>query len=410
MTKIYNTPWAIVPDGLSEMARSIDKFATENTLFGDFIQEYHDKSLLSSIRDAVGTLSITGVLTHKTNWGTVALNGVSTEQIERDFDSLIENSTIEKIILVIDSPGGEVDGILPLAEKIFESRGKKEIIALVNPVAASAAYWLASAASKVYISSATDTVGSIGVVTMHVDYSVLMEEKLGIKTTEIYAGKYKRIAGAFKPLSVEGKAVLQERVDYLYSLFVNQVARNRGTEASVLHENFADGRVFTGEQAIQGLVDGIKDMKSLTEEKEKKEVFLMPGDAITLEFLETKESALLESIRAASLEDGMKKGASAERQRIIKIQALSQPGFEEIISLAIANGDEPGTAALAIIREQKSRGPAATLKAIEKDSQTVDIVPTATTEEQNKEEEKKKAIANMVSAGNRATAIEKEEK
>ena len=186
MTKIYNTPWAIVPDGLSEMARSIDKFATENTLFGDIIQEYHDKSLLSSIRDAVGTLSITGVLTHKTNWGTVALNGVSTEQIERDFDSLIENSTIEKIILVIDSPGGEVDGILPLAEKIFESRGKKEIIALVNPVAASAAYWLASAASKVYISSATDTVGSIGVVTMHVDYSVLMEEKLGIKTTEIY--------------------------------------------------------------------------------------------------------------------------------------------------------------------------------------------------------------------------------
>ena len=128
---------------------------------------------------------------------------------------------------------------------------------------ASAAYYIGAAAHEVYISGDMPLIGSIGVVATHVDRSKF-EEKIGLKTTEVYAGKYKRIASAYKPLSKDGKASIQDQVDYVYSIFVDDVAKYRGVSADAVLDNMADGKIFIGKQAIQaGLVDGVSTFDQL---------------------------------------------------------------------------------------------------------------------------------------------------
>lgn len=123
---------------------------------------------------------------------------------------------------------------------------------------ASAAYWIASAAQSLHLASNTTGAGSIGVLATHVDISGL-EERAGVRRTEIVAGKFKASGSPHKPLSAEGREVLQAQVNYLYGLFVADVAAHRRiNQATAL--KMADGRVYMGTQAVNaGLVDGIAD-------------------------------------------------------------------------------------------------------------------------------------------------------
>jgi len=188
--------------------------------------------------------------------------GVSTELIGRDFTQAMNDPNVKSIVFYIDSPGGSVDGTQELARMVMSARGKKEVVAYTDGMMASASYWIGSAADKVYISGDTTQVGSIGVVAQHVDVSKA-EEKMGVKTTEIVAGKYKRVASQYGPLTEEGKSALQEAVDYIYSAFVNDVAMFRGVSVEKAL-SMADGKVFMGKQAIDaGLADGVKSLPDL---------------------------------------------------------------------------------------------------------------------------------------------------
>jgi signal peptide peptidase SppA len=139
----------------------------------------------------------------------------------------------------------------------------KPIVAHASGLMASAAYWIGSAATAVYVADGTTILGSIGVVTSHVDMSQA-EAKQGLKTTEIYAGKYKRIASSYAPLSDAGHQALQDQVDYLYSVFVGDVARNRGVAVDVALSTMADGRTFVGAQAVDaGLADAMLTREQL---------------------------------------------------------------------------------------------------------------------------------------------------
>ena len=131
---------------------------------------------------------------------------------------------------------------------------------------ASAAYWIGAAADAVVISSDVVQVGSIGVVATHTDVSK-SEEMQGIKTTEIVAGKYKRIASQYAPLTQEGRQTIQDHLDYIYSAFVEDVAKFRGVSVDNVLSNMADGRVFIGKQSIDvGLMDGVSTIEKLIED------------------------------------------------------------------------------------------------------------------------------------------------
>lgn len=259
---ILIAPWAIVPETLFEIreiygthlrGEKIDIKGLEAKI-GQPLKK--DPERYQVIND-MAVIPIQGIIAKKMNLFTQISGGVSTQLVGRNIQTALNDPEISGILLDIDSPGGTVDGTQELANIVFEGRNKKPIIAYTDGMMASAAYWIGSAAKEIYISGDTPHIGSIGVVAAHVDYSA-WEKKEGIKTTEIYAGKYKRIASQYKPLSKEGKQSIQDRVDYIYSIFVDQIARHRGVSSETVLKNMADGKIFIGRQAMTAsLVDGV---------------------------------------------------------------------------------------------------------------------------------------------------------
>jgi len=146
------------------------------------------------------------------------------------------------------------------------ARQRKPVLALAEGTMASAAYWVGSAAEQIYLSSGTDQVGSIGVIMRQRDTSQA-KAAAGIIDTEIVAGKFKNVGSDNGPLSDPDRAVLQDRVDQIYSVFVGDVARQRGTTVERVLSDMADGRVFIGQQAIDaGLADGVSTLDDLVAE------------------------------------------------------------------------------------------------------------------------------------------------
>lgn len=165
------------------------------------------------------------------------------------------DSDVKAIILNIDSPGGMVDGCFELCDFIFESRNIKPIISVCDARAYSAAYAIASSASKIYVPQ-TGGVGSVGVVTAHVDRSK-MYENWGIKVTYIFAGKHKVDGNPHEPLPEPVKARIQTSIDETYTLFVEQVSRNRGIAEEVVRGT--EALCLSPKEAKEiGFVDDIK--------------------------------------------------------------------------------------------------------------------------------------------------------
>ncbi|MFP3016798.1 MAG: phage portal protein [Wolbachia sp.] len=158
------------------------------------------------------------------------------------------------ILLDIDSPGGEVNGLFDLSDFIYEARALKKIVATTNDDAYSAAYAIASSAEKVYVSR-TSGVGSIGVIASHIDQSGF-DEKQGIKYTTVFAGSRKKDLNPHEPITSESVESLQKEVDRLYEMFLQLIARNRGLSTEKIRSTEAG--LYFGERAIEiGLADGI---------------------------------------------------------------------------------------------------------------------------------------------------------
>jgi len=261
-------PWLIVPAKLCEIIDIYDHHLKREKVDFKAIKgqmgEADEEQEGYTIENGVAVMPLEGVISKRMNLFTHFSGGTSTQLFERDFKKAMADPVVKSVLISIDSPGGSVDGVQELANTIYEARckDKKKIMAYTDGMMASGAYWIGSAAEKIYISGDTTQVGSIGVVAAHVDISKA-EEKMGVKTTEIVAGKYKRVASRYAPLTEEGRATLQEAVDHIYSVFVNNVARNRGvSEEKAL--SMAEGKVFMGQQAIDvGLADGVKSFSDL---------------------------------------------------------------------------------------------------------------------------------------------------
>jgi len=266
--EILTSPWAIVPEKLKEIQEIYATHLRGEKIDLKIIEAQIGKPLKNEpkgyeVIDGVAVIPIEGVLAKKMNWFSDISGGASYQLIERDVRAALEDKTVKSIFLDIDSPGGTVDGIQGVSNTIFEAREQKPIIAWSDGAICSAAYWLASAADKIFIAGDTVQVGSIGVVAEHRDFSKA-EEQRGVKTTEIVAGRYKRIASQHSPLSDEGKASIQEAVDHVYTAFVGDVARNRKVNVDTVLEKMADGKIFMGAKAVEaGLVDGVSTRERL---------------------------------------------------------------------------------------------------------------------------------------------------
>lgn len=261
------TPWAIMPEKLEEIAALLE-IRSEGQLSAEEIRaRIGDPERRQSMKaGGVAVLPLYGVVSQRMDMMTEMSGGTSTEKFGARFDQAMNDPDIGAIVIDVDSPGGSVPGVEELAAKIHAARGKgKRVIALANSLAASAAYWIASAADE-FVVTPSGMVGSIGVYTIHEDYSEALE-KAGIKTTVIRAGKFKAEGNPYEPMSDEALAAAQEQVAEIYDRFVGNVAKHRGVTVAKVEAGFGQGRVMSAQKALAaGMVDRIATMEDVLTE------------------------------------------------------------------------------------------------------------------------------------------------
>src|SRR5215467_6271108 len=127
--------------------------------------------------------------------------------IRARLEAAAANPDVSAIVLDVDSPGGTVAGTPETAAAVRRAAEVKPVVAVANSLAASAAYWIASQASSLVVGPSAD-VGSIGVISAHIDRSKMLED-MGLRVTVVSAGRYKAEGNPFAPLSDEAKANMQ---------------------------------------------------------------------------------------------------------------------------------------------------------------------------------------------------------
>lgn len=206
------------------------------------------------IVNGVAVIPVVGTLVRRTV-GLEAQSGLTSYgMIEERLRMALADEAVKGILLDIDSPGGEAGGVFDLADQIFAARKVKPIWAVANDEAFSAAYAIAAAAERIYLSR-TGGVGSIGVIAVHLDQSEA-EADAGLKYTAIYAGEHKNDLSPHEPLSDPARAQLQAEVDRIYALFAGSVATMRGIDLSAV--TATEAALYFGDQSIAaGLADRI---------------------------------------------------------------------------------------------------------------------------------------------------------
>lgn len=190
------------------------------------------------------------------------LGGTATGVFGAAFDAAMADPAVRAVVLDVNSPGGSVFGTEELATKIAAARGTKPIIAVANSVAASAAYWIASAADKLYVTPG-GLVGSIGVVVFREDATAIYDS-MGVKVHVVAEGRYKAEGWPFVPMTEEERSHIQSQVGEIYERFVGNVATNRGTTPYQVQKTFGQGRESSAKQAKSvGMVDGIKTLEQV---------------------------------------------------------------------------------------------------------------------------------------------------
>lgn len=209
---------------------------------------------IASQPSAIAVIPIYGTLVRRTV-GLEAESGLSSySALSSQIDAVLADPGVSGILLDIDSPGGESSGVFDLADHIRAASAIKPIWAVANDMAFSAAYALASAANKVFVSR-TGRVGSIGVIAMHADESARdMQE--GVRYTTVFAGERKNDLNPHAPITSEAQAYLQSEVDRVYELFIATIAKHRGISVDAVRGTQA--ALLPGPQAVTlGFADAL---------------------------------------------------------------------------------------------------------------------------------------------------------
>ncbi len=174
-----------------------------------------------------------------------------------------KTDAVKAIVVRIDSPGGAVGPSQEIYREIRKTLEVKPVIASMGAIAASGGYYAAAATDGIVANPGTIT-GSIGVIMQYTNFRELFE-KIGIYPEVIKSGKYKDIGSPVRQLSEAEEGILQEFADNVHQQFIRDVAEGRRMEAEDV-QPVADGRIFTGEQAMAlGLVDRLGNLSDAVE-------------------------------------------------------------------------------------------------------------------------------------------------
>jgi capsid assembly protease len=252
--------WAMRPDYLAAMM----KWASDGDELAHHLITRNSAARGTSrpATGAIGVIPVQGPLSNRSDFFSELFGASSYQGIAQAVRQALADPTIATILLDIDSPGGEVTGCMELCAELQAARDVKTIVAVANSMAASAAYWIGSQASELWVTPSGE-VGSIGVWMGHGDFSK-MYEMYGISVTLIQAGKYKTEGNPYGPLDDEAKARFQAETDSYYDDFVRGVAGGRGTTLKAVKADMGEGRMLRAEPAKAAkMVDRIGTMSDV---------------------------------------------------------------------------------------------------------------------------------------------------
>lgn len=267
--RLFNVPLAIHPGkaevvmaalaerlGISRIAyadgRSIQPMAFDED--DDFRAPGNNPRAGYDLVEGVAVIPVTGTLVQKLGTLRPYSGMTGYDGIRQNVMTALVDPEVKAIALDIDSPGGEVAGCFDLVDTIYRARGSKPIWGILDEMAYSAAYAIASACDHITVPR-TGGAGSIGVIAMHVDWSKALTEA-GFKVTFITYGDRKADGAAELPLAPEALARFQADIDSMGELFVNTVARNRALPANKVRETQAS--TYMGASGVEmGLADAV---------------------------------------------------------------------------------------------------------------------------------------------------------
>jgi protease-4 len=202
-----------------------------------------------------GTLTTAGSIARVNIEGLIRSDQNRVEALER-----LENSHAAAVVVHINSPGGTTAGSEQLYDALMRLKAKKPLVVVVEGLAASGGYITAIAADHI-VARQSSLVGSIGVLFQIPNFSELMKT-VGVKVEEVKSSPLKAAPNGYEPTSPEARAALESLVKDSYAWFRGMVKERRGMDDALL-EKVADGRVFTGRQAIElKLIDQLGDEKT----------------------------------------------------------------------------------------------------------------------------------------------------
>lgn len=246
LTEALQTPWAITEAGLSLILSVLTRTNVSlEALEKDRGEPLsNDRNAQVTYRDGVAIIPIAGPLVRRGDFFSRISGATSYDRIASDLAIALETPAVRAILLNIDSPGGEVTGLSDLGAMIRAGTAKKPIIAHTDGMAASAAYWIASAATEI-VGSPTAIVGSIG-VRMAMTKRKPNEKDTYTSFEFVSSQSPKKNAD---PETPEGYAQIKQTIDDLGAVFVQTVATHMGVDVETVLADFGQGDVFVGQRA-----------------------------------------------------------------------------------------------------------------------------------------------------------------
>lgn len=358
LSRIKSQPWACTP----EVMETIMDIANRQNLSPEAVAKEIGRPLRNSydveMRDSVGILPMQGPLIRYATMFSQISGATSYDMLAQDFARMVNDPNVTAIVLNIDSPGGEANGVSEFADQIAAARGIKPIVAYVGGMGASAAYWLAAAADEIVISD-TAVLGSIGTI-MSVTDTKEKDAKAGVKTYTIVSSQSPH--KALDASSEQGQARLQVMVDSLSDVFIAKVAQNRGVDAETVMQNFGQGDVFVGQAAVTaGLADRVGSFEGLLAELQNPAFSTANTQAAAAGgavIKASEEQAMnkdevaekFPEVAAAFRQEGTASGVTAERARIKGILAHAEADGRVELAQELAFGtDMPVENAVALL-------------------------------------------------------------
>jgi len=205
------------------------------------------------VPDRIALITLRGLISSSIP-GTVSESMV--EDMRLALQQARDDNRVKAIVLEIDSPGGEVTAADQIYNAVVKTRARKPVIVYMDSLAASGGYYIACG-GKYLMANETTITGSIGVIIQTLNYEQLFN-KVGLASVVFKSGKFKDILNGARPMTPEERDLIQRFVMETYEKFLSIVSKERNLPADMLRNNIADGRIFSGKEALSNkLIDGL---------------------------------------------------------------------------------------------------------------------------------------------------------